>query len=91
MARVSNVRYDLIVAKEENMAPGELVYRKDGLASPNHTIAVALQSGKRYFWTVRARFDLDGRTRVTEWSSTHFIAREQVTAPSRYSFRFRTP
>ncbi len=91
MARVSNVKYDLIVAKEENMAPGELVYRKDGLASPNHAIAVALQSGKRYFWTVRARFDLDGRARVTEWSSTHFIAREQVTAPSRHSFRFRTP
>ncbi len=90
MARVRNVRYDLIVAKEENMLPGEVVFRREGLVSPSHTIG-SLQSGKRYFWTVRARFDLDGRPRVTEWSSTHFVAREQVTAPSRYSYRFRTP
>lgn len=90
MARVRNIRYDLLVAEEENMAPGEVVYRKDGLTSPDHTMIGALQSGRRYFWTVRARFDLDGQTRVTEWSSTHFAAREQITAPSRFSFRFRT-
>lgn len=91
MARVRNVRYDLIIAREENMAPGEVLYRADGLTSPEHTINVSLPSGARCFWTVRSRFDLDGRTRVTEWSSTQSGIRENVSAPSRYSFRFRTP
>jgi hypothetical protein len=91
MARVSNVKYDLIIAKEENMVPGEVVYRAYGLTSPENTMNISLPSGSRYFWTVRSRFDLDGRTRVTEWSSTHFGVHENVSAPSRYSFRFRTP
>lgn len=91
MARVGKVEYDLVIASEENMAPGEIVYRQYGLASPEHTIRISLQPGRRYFWTVRSRFVLDGRIRVTEWSSTLPIASENITAPSRYSFRFRTP
>lgn len=91
MARVGNVRYDLLVAREANMAPAEIVYRRENLPSPEHALAVALQPDTRYFWTVRARFELDGRTRVTEWGSTHFVARETLTAPSRFSYRFRTP
>lgn len=91
MKRVINVRYDLLVAKEENMAPGEIIYRQEGLQSPEHVINTSLRPDSRYFWTVRARFDLDGRSRVTEWGSTHFAVRERITAPSRYSYRFRTP
>ena len=91
MKRVSNVRYDLLVAKEENMAPGAIIYRQQGLPSPEHAINLSLQPDARYFWTVRARFDLDGRSRVTEWGSTHFAVREQIAAPSRNSYRFRTP
>lgn len=91
MARVSNVRYDLVVAEESNMNPGKVVYRRYGLTSASHALGVTLKGGTRYFWTVRARFELDGRERVTEWSSTHYIARQGMTAPSRYSYRFRTP
>lgn len=91
MNRVRNVRYDLLVAKEENMAPGEIIYQQQGLQSPDHVINLSLRPDSRYFWTVRARFDLDGRSRVTEWGSTHFAVRERITAPSRYSYRFRTP
>jgi hypothetical protein len=91
MKQVSNVRYDLLVANEENMAPGEIIYRQEGLQSPEHVINLSLRSDARYFWTVRARFDLDGRSRVTEWGSTHFAVREKITAPSQYSYRFRTP
>lgn len=91
MGRVRNVRYELLIAREENMAPGEIVYRQDGLPSPEHELGRALRPGSRYFWTVRARFDLDGRSRVSEWGSTHFAVREKITAPSHYSYRFRTP
>lgn len=91
MARVGNVRYDLLIAREANMAPAEIVYRRENLLGPQHTVAGGLQPGNRYFWTVRARFDLDGRPRLTEWGSTHYAARANLTAPSRYSYRFRAP
>lgn len=91
MARVRRVTYDLVVAREENMAPGPIVYRREGVPLNEHTLEVVLQPGTRYFWTVRARFELDGRVRVTEWGTTHFRIRELVTAPSSFSYRFRTP
>ncbi len=91
MSKVVGVTYDLIVASEENLAPAEVVYWKTGLISPEHTISISLQPEKRYFWTVRARFNLDGRSRITEWSSTNYFAREKITVPSHFSFRFRTP
>lgn len=52
MARVRNVRYDLIVAEEGNMAPGKVVYRRDGLALTSHSVGVTLKRKTRYFWTV---------------------------------------
>lgn len=91
MARIENVSYDLVVAREENMSPAEIIYRREGLPRPEHQIEISLRPEARYFWTVRARFQLDGRSRVTEWASTHFISREQITAPSQFSYRFRTP
>lgn len=91
MVRVRNVRYDLLLAREENLAPGDVIYRREGLPSTEHALEINLQADTRYFWTVRARFDLDGRTRLTEWGSTHFSVRDRITAPSRSSYRFRTP
>ncbi len=91
MARVRNVRYDLVIALEENLVPARVVYRRDGLSQPEHALQAVLQPGTRYFWTVRARFELDARERLTEWASTSYWVREQYTAPSRFSYRFRTP
>jgi len=91
MARVSNVTYDLVIAREHNYAAGDVVYRRRGLAAPTHRLETPLVPNARYFWTVRARFALDGAARVTGWSSTNYVARDGVTAPSRYSYRFRTP
>jgi hypothetical protein len=48
--------------------PGELVYTKQGLVCPEHTLETPLQPNSRYFWTVRAHFTLDGKRRATEWS-----------------------
>ena len=90
MARVRNVRYDLVIAREQNLAPAEIVYRREGLEQAAHKLETPLASGAQYFWTVRARFDLDGRKRVTSWGSTQYSARETWTAPSRHSYRFRT-
>lgn len=91
MGRVSNVRYDLVVAEESNMSPGKVVYRRYGLTTASHKLKVTLKKRTRYFWTVRSRFDLDGRERLTEWSSAHYMARQGITAPSVFSYRFKTP
>jgi hypothetical protein len=91
MGRITNVRYDLVIAREQNLAPAGIVYRREGLPATRHTIETSLSPATRYFWTVRARFELDGRERVTEWGSTHFMARERWTAPSHLSYRFKTP
>lgn len=90
MGRVRNTRYDIVIARERNLAPAEIVYRRDGLLGTSHEVALSLHPDTRYFWTVRARFELDGRERVTEWGSTHYTARERFTAPSRFSYRFKT-
>ena len=90
MARVKDVRYELVVARERNLAPAEIVYRRSNLSSPVHGVETMLQPDTRYFWTVRATFELDGRSRVTRWGATGFNSREEHTAPSHFSYRFRT-
>ena len=67
MGRVKNVSYDLYVA-ERHGYDLKIIYRRERIPNPEHTLEKSLQSGTVYSWSVRARFDLDGRERVTEWS-----------------------
>ncbi len=89
-ARIGNVRYDLLVARERNLAPAGIVYRRDGLSATTHTVQGGLQPESRYFWTVRARFELDGRERVTEWATTNYRVLDRLTSPNSFSYRFKT-
>lgn len=91
MAAVRDVRYDLIIAQERNMTPGEIVYWREGLPNNSHTLTQSLKPDTRYFWSVRARFKLNGRERVTEWGGVNLPALEWFTAPSTGSYRFKTP
>jgi len=91
MGRVKNVRYDLVIAREHELAPAEIIYQRDGLSSPAHHLITPLAPDTGYFWTVRARFELDGREHVTEWGTTQYLARDWLTSPSRFSYRFKTP
>lgn len=91
MARVRNVRYDLMIARQENAAPVEIVYRRDQLMEPSHAVETPLIPATHYYWTVRASFDIDGRHRVTEWSSTACCRGFVVPAPSDASYEFKTP
>lgn len=69
MGRVKNVRYDLAIYQPGRVgARSELVYSRNGLLNNEHTIETPLDPDTAYAWTVRARFELDGRQRVTEWS-----------------------
>jgi hypothetical protein len=88
--RIRDVRYDLVIAREQNLAPAGIVYRRNGLVATTHTVQDGLQPDTRYFWSVRARFELDGRERVTEWGTVDYRAQGRITTPSSDSYRFRT-
>ena len=90
MARVANVGYDLVIAREQNLAAARVVYRREGLATPEHRVEAPLEPGRRYLWTVRARFELDGRAYLTDWARTG-PSSEVLVAPSLVSYSFSTP
>ncbi len=45
-----------------------LAYERDGLTGTSHAVETALEPRTDYAWSVRARFDVNGQTRVGEWS-----------------------
>ena len=68
LEKLSDVSYELKVYKGRNGAPDELVYKRQGLRTPEHTLEIELEASTPYFWTVRAHFILDGRHQVSKWS-----------------------
>ncbi len=67
MSLVDNVTYDLRIFRVEHDSVAKLAYSRELLATPSHTIEHPLDPSAKYFWTVRARFQLNGHPRVTQW------------------------
>lgn len=99
-ARVRNLRYELRIWRAVNGYPGRLVYEARDLRQAQHQVRQTLQRKTHYFWSVRARFRVDGMTRVTEWSIATLphhggaparrVARNAGTIPPQNYYRFRT-
>lgn len=73
--RARNLVYDVRVfsvaaglAAWATVGADSVVRQYEDLSEPTVRIQPSLHSCSRYYWTVRARFDLDGRPRHTEWS-----------------------
>ncbi len=66
--RIHNITYEFKIWAGNNGRPGALIYQRRGLAVPFHSLEQPLSAMSEYFWSVRARFELGGKTRVTEWS-----------------------
>lgn len=64
----TNISYDLRIWKVRNGSLGELVYERKSLPMPAHELQKPLEPDTRYFWSVRARFELDGENRLADWS-----------------------
>jgi len=60
------LRYDVRVFKD-----GLVVASADALERPEYRLQAPLEPCHGYFWTFRARFTLDNRTRVTDWSQPY--------------------
>lgn len=68
IARIGDVTYDLRIWEAVEGHPGRIVYDRTGLTEPGHTLEYPLDPGRRYFWTFRARYTLDGVPQVTRWA-----------------------
>ncbi|MBE7414132.1 MAG: hypothetical protein HS130_02405 [Deltaproteobacteria bacterium] len=69
LKRVSDISYDLKiwgVAADDLI--GALVYERRGIAGPQHRVEEELTPGTKYFWSVWARFSIDGMPAATRWS-----------------------
>ena len=65
---VSGITYELKVWVAGHDAPGKLVYVREGLLEPSHTVQEPLSAATTYFWSIRARFLWNGvAPRVTDW------------------------
>lgn len=76
---ISDVTYELrvfesLVASHVGgslLIPGEQVYEARGISEPSHKLRRPLAPCGEYFWTVRAKFRLNEKLRVTEWSGLY--------------------
>jgi len=80
-SRVSDVSYELRLYRSRPFVEVPLltkvlsaeteIYSRTGLIDPYHRVEANLDHCAVYFWTVRARFRLDGVPRVTEWTGAY--------------------
>jgi len=85
IGEVSDVTYQLKIAGDG------MLYSKDALREPYHTIDVPLKPSTKYLWTVRACFKLKGEPRCTVWGSVSKWEFWSFSHPNNSSFRFQTP
>lgn len=91
--RISRVTYDLRIWRAGKQdQPVGLIYERHGLPAPFHRVESPLEPAAKYLWTVRARFEIDDKPRVTDWGRTGFGNLQALdTIPNRNFYRFATP
>ncbi|MGC3973438.1 MAG: hypothetical protein QM771_03530 [Nitrospira sp.] len=72
--RVGEVTYELKVWAAAHDAPGKLIYAREELREPFHDVQHPLPPSTTFFWSVRARFLLNGLPRVTDWGQQLFLS-----------------
>lgn len=94
--QIEYATYDLRIWRAEDGVPTTVVYARNRLPRPYHTVEEALKPSTEYFWAVRARFSVQGRERVTRWAYSRrpgvpvdACASEPIPNPN--YFRFVTP
>jgi len=100
LKNIDSVSYDLRIWEvTADGCKSALIYEREGLPQSEHRVEMPLAERTRYSWTIRARFLLNGRPRVTPWSFSqlpappdawHYPRRIEETIPSSY-FSFQTP
>jgi hypothetical protein len=77
LRKIGNVTYDLriwdVAPDARNRVPHDrwrnrIVYERTGLPAAEHTLEIPLTPDSQYFWSMRARFVVDGRPMATRWA-----------------------
>lgn len=77
LRKIENVTYDLRIWDEtvevrsrplSDRWRNGIFYERTGLVAPKHKLEVQLAPDSRYYWSVRARFVVDGRSMATLWA-----------------------
>ena len=89
-ARIDNITYEIRIWRTVSSEVGKLVYRRRQLTTAEHQLEQALNYGTRYYWSVRAHFDIDGKNRMTEWTMAGYLLRGD-SVPNDSCLRFKTP
>jgi hypothetical protein len=75
-SRITDVKYDLRIFNSDYFfkafVANKQIYQLTGLTEPKFKLSGFFQPCQAYFWTVRARFLLDGKRQATEWSGTYY-------------------
>lgn len=101
LKRIDGVTYELRVWKLTSVRKVALhdirvepIYSRQGIKTPSHRIDKPLEPSTIYFWTVRARFEIDGHPRVTQWGARFKGPRSTLWRDheiSIYGYPFLTP
>jgi len=89
-AHVDHVSYEIRIWQTVTNGTGKLVYARDRLAATEHRVTRSLTPGTRYYWSIRAHFEVNGLHRITEWTLAGYLLRSE-TVPNESCLRFQTP
>lgn len=89
-ARIDNITYEIRIWRTVSSETGKLVYQRRQLTTTQHQLEQTLDYGTRYYWSVRAHFDVDGKPRTTEWTLAGYLLRSD-SVPNDSCLRFKTP
>ncbi len=92
----SEVTYEVKIWRaDEDHYPLNLVYQREGVVEASHRVGMPLEPNTKYVWSVRARFPVEGKTRVNEWGRINegicVFQRSYSYIPSLCYYRFKTP
>ena len=94
LGRIHNLSYDLKIWRAQDGLPVQAIYSRGGIPAPMHKIEERLEPSTEYVWSVRARFEVDGGARVTEWAGIwrdRGDQRSPVVPRHPTYYRFKTP
>lgn len=66
--KAERVTYELGIWRALGVKRGELVYHREGLTEPQHTLEAPLEPYSNYLFSVRAHYAQSDRTKVSDWS-----------------------
>lgn len=89
-ARIENITYEIRIWRVIGGEGGKLIYQREKLNRTEHRLEQPLDPDTRYYWSVRANFEVNGQSRTTEWTLAGYLLRNEAV-PNDSCPPFKTP